>query len=296
LLIEGKPFPGGNIETDSSISSQFITALLLIAPALPGGLNLKLVNNISSVPYIEMTLKLLNICGIKSNFSNNTITISQQEFVKSELTIEPDWTSASYWYEMAAFADEVDLVLKGLKKDSLQGDSILPEIYCHFGVCTEFMPDGIKLAKKGKVDPAFAFDFTDYPDLALSVIVTCAGLNVPGEFTGLESLRIKESDRLSVLQSELNKIGIKTQLSRRLKLKIQNSKFKSTNAITVKTYNDHRMAMAFAPLALLFDSIQILNPEVVSKSYPGFWEDLKNTGFLTNEISISYSDFTNLQF
>ncbi len=292
LLIEGKPFPGSSIEADGSISSQFITALLLIAPVLPGGLKLRLTNNISSVPYIEMTLKLLNICGIKSNFSNNTITISQQKYAQSELTIEPDWSSASYWYSMAAFAKESDLVLKSFKKESLQGDSILPEIFANFGVQTEYFGEGIRLTRSNQYCSSFDFDFSNYPDLAQTVIVTCAGLNIPSIFTGLESLRIKETDRVAALYNELKKIGFNISVNNGSELRIQpltqtlnlepetlNLKPETLNLKPLRTYDDHRMAMAFAPLAMILGSLKIENPQVVSKSYPGFWDDLKLAGF-----------------
>ena len=195
LLIKGKKLKGRELEIDGSVSSQFISALLLIAPSVPGGLCLKLKGKISSLPYIEMTLNLLNQFGISTAFIDNTITIEQQDYKSGELTIEADWTSASYWYEMVALASEANLFLKGLNKESLQGDAILPEIFNHFGVQTEFLGDGIKLTKTKKIVSDFTFDFTDYPDLAQTVIVTCAGLNIPGKFTGLESLRIKETDR-----------------------------------------------------------------------------------------------------
>jgi 3-phosphoshikimate 1-carboxyvinyltransferase len=178
---------------------------------------------------------------------------------------------------MVALASKANLFLKGLKKESLQGDAILPEIFNHFGVKTEFLADGIMLTKTGRIVNEFSFDFTHYPDLAQAVIITCVGLNIPCKFTGLESLRIKETDRLTALQNELNKLGFNIVLAINSELRIQNSEPKTLNPELIKTYGDHRMAMAFAPLALVLGFIQIENPEVVSKSYPGFWEDLKKT-------------------
>ncbi len=290
LLIEGKKLNGRELEIDGSVSSQFISSLLLIAPSLSGGLCLKLKHKISSLPYIEMTLKLLNQFGISTTFNVNTITVGQQDYKPGELTIETDWTSASYWYEMAVLASDVNLFLKGLKKESLQGDAILSEIFNHFGVKTEFLADGIRLAKSGKVVSEFTFDFTHCPDLAQAVIITCAGLNIPGKFTGLESLRIKETDRLIALQNELHKLGFKIDIKGISELRTRNlprwqagSKPGTQNTEPVKTYGDHRMAMAFAPLALVLGFIQIENPEVVSKSYPGFWEDLKKAGLILAE-------------
>ena len=283
LLIEGSELTGGELEIDGSISSQFITALLLIAAVLPKGLKLVIKNKISSLPYIEMTIRLLELFGVESNFRNNTITIRNQSYTKTKIIIELDWTAASYWYEMAAFATEVDITLIGLKKDSLQGDSILPDIYENFGVKTEFAKEGIRLTKGKKVTEQFEFDFTHYPDIAQSVIVTCAGLNIQGKFTGLESLKIKETDRLYAVHNELQKLGFETEV-------FEDSEFRTTPIAfgeepgtknqepkIINTYGDHRMAMAFAPLALIFDTIRIENPIVVSKSYPGFWKDLDLT-------------------
>ncbi len=290
ILIEGSELYGEKIEIDAGVSSQFITALLLIAPALPGGLEITLKNKISSLSYIEMTVKLMEYFGIKINHSGNTIAVKQQEYREADFIVEPDWTSASYWYEMAAFAEEVDLTITGLKKESLQGDSVLPEIFEQLGVKTVFLPEGIKLLKGNKPVSRFEFDFTNFPDLAQSVIVTCAGLNISGNFTGLKNLIIKETDRLNALSTELKIIGANAEIVQGSKFRVQRSEFdvfkkiKNLKSKIVNTYGDHRMAMAFAPLALLSGSIQIKNPEVVSKSYPEFWEDLNKIGF-ENQLS-----------
>jgi 3-phosphoshikimate 1-carboxyvinyltransferase len=290
LRIEGTNVTGGELEIDSSISSQFISALLLIAPILRNGLYLRLNNKISSFPYVEMTLKLLNRFGIETSFTDNTIKVGQQEYRPGELTIEPDWTSACYWYELAALAPEVNLILPGLQKESLQGDSILPVLFTQFGVKTEFLPHGIRLTKAAKITSDFSFDFSNHPDLAQAVIVTCAGLNTPGNFTGLESLRIKETDRLSALQTELNKLGFHAEIIQNSGFRISRVPFQkkdpelqTSNFELIKTYGDHRMAMAFAPIAYVLGSIQIENPAVVSKSYPGYWQDLKRVGFTLTE-------------
>ena len=296
LEIKGKSLSGGKIKIDGSVSSQFISALLLIAPVLEKGLQLTLTNKISSRPYIEMTLGLLNHFGINYTFEGNEIKILHQNFAANDLLIEPDWSAAAYWYEMAAFAEEADILLKdfnlstltlksglrertGLKENglteshkSLQGDSILPELYQVFGVNTEILDQGIRLTKKGKPVSQFDFDFTNHPDLAQSVIVTCAGLGIKGTFTGLETLRIKETNRLEALKSELDKLGVECRV-------ISSSGFQVSGYAThhspiINTYKDHRMAMAFAPLVMILASIQIENPQVVSKSYPGFWNDL----------------------
>jgi 3-phosphoshikimate 1-carboxyvinyltransferase len=280
LQIDGKLFSGGMVELESSISSQFVSALIMIAPCLNGGLKILLESKVISEPYIRMTLEMLRNCGIKSEYQNQYITIGQQEFNETGLIVEPDWSSASYWFEMAAFSDHVDLTLKDLKKESLQGDSILPEIYNKFGVKTEFLNEGIRLTKTNQHCTHFDFDFSNHPDLAQEVIATCAGLNIPAKLTGLESLRIKETDRIEAMASELSKSGFNISVENESCLMIEPSiKIQSPNFKPLLTYSDHRMAMALAPLAILSGSVQIENPGVVKKSYPGFWDDLKKAGF-----------------
>jgi len=298
LEINGKRLKGGNISIDGSISSQFISALLLIAPILENGLFLMLTNKISSQPYIEMTLRILKYFGINYTFEGNEIRIQQKDYKAKKLRVEPDWSAAAYWYEMVSLADEADIVLKdlypkypsssltlksGLTEDrySLQGDAILPEIYKSFGVKTDFLDHGIRLTKKGKSVSEIKLDFTNYPDLAQSVIVTCAGLRINGTFTGLESLRLKETDRLKALQVELQKLGIKTGIARSSEFEVRSYNrdlIKNQKSKIVHTYGDHRMAMACAPLAMFLEHVQIEDPDVVSKSYPNFWKDLYKVG------------------
>lgn len=301
IQIKGKQLKGGKIDIDGSVSSQFVSALLLIAPVFEKGLQLSLTNNISSKPYIEMTLGLLKYFGINFNFMGNEIMIEQHEFKSRKLFIEPDWSAAAYWYEMVAFADEADILLKDLKPgnlstltlksgfakgcNSLQGDSILPKIYKSFGVKTEILDQGIRLTKKGKSVTEFEFDFTNHPDLAQSIIVTCAGLGIKGTFTGIDSLKIKETDRLKALQTELQKMGFIASTVQGLKFEVRSclqDEIVYNQSKIVNTYQDHRMAMAFAPLVMVFKQIQIEDPNVVSKSYPGFWEDLNKVKFGTS--------------
>ncbi len=296
IQIEGQKLSSKEISIESDVSSQFISALLLIAPTLPNGLKLILKNRVSSLPYINMTLRLMRLFGIESTFNDNVISIKNQNYKSTELTVEPDWTSAAYWYEMVALADEANIILTGLKLSdlstltlksglnelggNLQGDSILPEIYKSFGVKTEVVDSGIRLTKSGNTVPNIEFDFTDFPDLAQSVIVTCAALGIEGSFSGLESLRIKETDRLIALKVELEKCGFEGIIVRSSKFEVRN--LGKVKTVIIDTYEDHRMAMAFAPLALKFDSVKIENPNVVSKSYPNFWNDLKKVGFEIN--------------
>jgi 3-phosphoshikimate 1-carboxyvinyltransferase len=298
LSIEGKKISGGEIEIDGSVSSQYITALLLISPTLKNGLTLKLKNKISSLPYIQMTLQLLSRIGIQSAFKDKAIRIAFQDFEARELSVEPDWTAASYWYEMAALSGEADILLKGLKDESIQGDSVLPDIFRQLGVMTIFEQEGIRLIKSGDVVKYFMYDFSNFPDLAPAIITTCAALNISSRFTGIESLRIKESDRIFALQNELKKTGFQIELAGNSELCILpilenlhkdvefNKPAVMQNPEPFKTYGDHRMAMALAPLSLLIGSVQIEDPQVVTKSYPGFWKDLIKAGFELSDYEI----------
>ena len=288
LLITGSKLKGGEIEIDSSESSQFVSAILMIAPLLSGGLKITLKNKTVSTPYINMTLNLMRSFGIEYQKNKNIIEIGEQKYQAKEQTIEADWSAASYWYEMAALSDKVDLKIKGLKKNSLQGDSIVVEIFKKFGIKTNYTSEGIHLTKEKSSPFEFDFDFTDYPDIAQTLAVTCAGLNINGIFTGLKSLKIKETDRIIALKNELRKVDylFEEQSENKWKLssdKILNEKEKSEISI-FKTYNDHRMAMAFAPLVICKGEIIIENPDVVIKSYPGFWNDLKLVGFEIENI------------
>ncbi len=292
LKISGKKFAGGEIEIDGSISSQFISALLLIAPTLENGLKLKLIGEISSYSYIEMTLKLMNVFGIQYSWNENIVSIAHQQYKPSAIFVEKDWSAASYWFEMAAMSDDVDLMIKGLQQNSIQGDSVISEIMKQFGVETEFVKEGIRLTKKSffYLPEKFSFDFIPYPDLVQAMAVTCAVLGVAGEFTGVKSLRIKETDRLAALQTELKRIGVKCgildfgfEISNYSNVHRPSSNLQFPTSI-FRTYNDHRMALSFAPLAIKLGEVEIENPEVVRKSYPEFWDDLRSVGFEISEI------------
>lgn len=303
LKIVGKKLVGGTIGIESGVSSQFISALAMIAPALRNGMQIRLKGRIASQPYVEMTLKLMRELGVDYEWTNDLISITPQKYSPKNITIESDWSSASYWYLIAAFAEEVKLELHGLISNSLQGDFVLAHIFENFGVKTIFTENGIILQKHKKPVEYFEFDFSSHPDLAQTIAVCCAGLNIPAKLTGLQSLKIKETDRLEALEKELSKVGCDVaindnelilypkQLNKGLQSFIGNSHnqlnkglqplvgktYKDT--LLIKTYNDHRMAMAFAPLAMLFPEIIIEDPEVVKKSYPSFWDDLKKAGF-----------------
>ncbi|MFZ4401618.1 MAG: 3-phosphoshikimate 1-carboxyvinyltransferase [Bacteroidales bacterium] len=277
ILIKGKKIKGGNLSIKANTSSQFVTALLLISGFLEKGLSLTLDGPIVSEPYIEMTLKILKYFGIESSVLENTINIINQNFQSKDLLIESDWSAASYWYEIAAFSKNVDLKLIGLTNSGWQGDAIVAEIFKNFGVNSEFQKDGVRLTKTNTIVKEFSFDFKDYPDLAQTVAVSCAGLGIKATLTGLESLTIKECNRLMALETELNKIGCKAISKNENELIIEPSIIKAKKII--HTYNDHRMAMSFAPLAIILEKLQLENINVVKKSYPGFWNDLQKIGF-----------------
>jgi len=275
------------IAIPANTSSQYISALLLVAPLLPGGLSLELTGKIVSKPYIEMTLGLLQYFGISHQWENQMIVIPEQAYEAKPFVVEADWSAASYYYSLAALSDQADIYLNGLFENSLQGDSALIEIFQHFGVQTEFTANGIRLIKEKTILPdAFYYDFILCPDLAQTLAVVCAGLGINGYFSGLETLRIKETDRIQALENEISKGGCHISLFSSDSLTGKevfevSGKFEANKTPVFKTYEDHRMAMAFAPLALLLP-IEIEEPNVVIKSYPDFWKDFKQLGLEIN--------------
>jgi len=266
------------ISIKGNISSQYITALLLIAARLPFGLELHIEGELTSRPYVEMTLAMLGSANIQHTWEGNVIQISNQQFASTSLHIEPDWSAASYWYAIAALADEAELFLPGLTQYSLQGDSVITEIMANFGITSQFKDGGVYLQKE--VKPIFRkiFDLKECPDLAQTIIVVCAALGHDATFTGLETLKIKETDRILALQNELAKIGVKLTEKGQV-YKLDCSEKSIPERVFINTYDDHRMAMAFAPLALLINEVEIEDAQVVEKSYPAFWKDLEKVGF-----------------
>ena len=280
LLIKGKRLTASEVRLSANISSQYITALMLIAPSLPDGLRIYLEGKITSIPYIEMTLSLLHKIGVDAIFSEQHI----QVFPKKDITqithaVESDWSSASYYFSMVALANEADVSLSTFKKDSLQGDRVLMDVYQQFGVKSSIENNTLALKKQTMGSTHVQLDLSDAPDIAQTIAVTCYGLGLSCSLTGLHTLKIKETDRLVALQNELSKLGATIEISdKSLHL------HKRTNPIRpnvlIETYHDHRMAMAFAPLGLLVP-IRIQDADVVTKSYPGFWKDLEQSGFLS---------------
>lgn len=280
LLIKGKKLKAKTLEIDADISSQFITALLLISPSLNQDFVLKLNKKINSKPYIDMTLSLMKNFGINSSFIKNNITISKGNYVSNTLFIEADWSSASYFYECLALANEGEIILKNYSKKSIQGDSKLAELFIPFGVETVFEENTIRLVKKKQNISFFEYDFSNEPDLAQTFIALCCGLNIKGTFSGLETLKIKETNRISAMNNEIQKIGFELiETEKKGIYTLQKTGNKVGKEIIFKTYKDHRMAMSLAPLALKFENISIENPEVVSKSNPLFWEQMESLGF-----------------
>lgn len=266
------------IKIRGDVSSQYISALLMIAPNLPEGLYLELTGNIGSRPYIEMTLSLMEHFGVKADWNDNVIHVPHQKYQLQPYTIESDWSGASYWFSMVALAEKAKIKLKGLRKDSLQGDIKIVEIMKGLGVQAEFIDDGVILTKTTKASEVHA-DYTHCPDLAQTVAVACSVTNTLGTMTGLESLRIKETDRIFALEQELTKIGARLieDPTGEWHLNPATVDVYPTETVRFATYEDHRMAMALAPLSTKMDII-IEDPEVVNKSYPSFWDHLVMAG------------------
>lgn len=264
------------ISIRGDVSSQYISALMMVAPVLPKGLTLELKGKVGSRPYIDMTASLLKHFGITTNVRANEISIQNQNFIPAAFVVESDWSAASYWFAFTALADNAEIYLPKLLNQSFQGDSAILSIMVDLGVESRFENGLLKLSKK-KCAQELRWDFTDCPDLAQTVAVVCATKNITGYFTGLESLRIKETDRIAALQNELRKIGADLIEDDPEHWRLIPSASLPQSA-SFHTYEDHRMAMAFAPLATLMD-VEIQDPSVVRKSYPNFWNDMKSVGF-----------------
>ena len=283
IKIEGGMIQGKDkISIQGNISSQYISSLLLIASSLKKGLTLDIQGELTSRPYVTMTLEMLKECGIAYDFNQNSIRIAKQPFQESVIYVEPDWSAASYWYSIVALSKNGHIVLPGLKQHSLQGDMEIVEIMTHFGVESSFESDGLHLKKVGLNSEKTLFDFKECPDLAQTVVVVASALKKDVSFTGLETLKIKETDRILALQTEIAKFGAELVADgETYHLKTEN--VSDPRNLTISTYEDHRMAMAFAPLALVFQQVIIEEPEVVEKSYPMFWDHLQQQGFSISE-------------
>ncbi|HEY5689887.1 MAG TPA: 3-phosphoshikimate 1-carboxyvinyltransferase [Cyclobacteriaceae bacterium] len=267
----------GVVRLSGNVSSQYISALMMVAPVLPDGLVIQMDGKVGSWPYIEMTAALMSQFGAQYFMKNDQIVILPSAYHPTSIRIEPDWSALSYWFAMVALAEQAEVVLSGVSPHSIQGDKVIADIMEKLGVNTSFENGDLKLTKTEQAVNEISWNFTDCPDLAQTVIPVCALKNVTGIFTGLESLYIKETDRVAALQNELGKVSAK--LEERTKGVFVLTPGRSTkDAIKINTYHDHRMAMGFAPWATIME-LEIEDPNVVNKSYPEFWTDLKLVGF-----------------
>lgn len=279
LKIKGKALEGGDIFLSGGISSQFISALLMTAPLMKKGLKIHLEGEVISTPYIKMTLKMMEEYGVKSEWEGNTIQVFPNEYKPVRFKVESDWSAASYWYSIAALCEEATIKLIGLQKDSVQGDSKVAELFVDLGVITQFTEEGVILTKNGKKTKKIFHNFVNEPDLAQTFVVTCCMLDVPFLFTGLQSLKIKETDRIEALKAELKKLGYLIKDSDNSMLEWNGERIEPEENVVISTYEDHRMAMAFAPASIKLGHINISEPMVVTKSYRDFWDDLEKAGF-----------------
>lgn len=285
LHIHGGSLKGGELALPGNVSSQYLSALLMIAPCMEQGLTLHIEGEIVSLPYIHLTLHLMARYGVSAQWNGNSLRVHPQTYrPPADFAVEPDWSAASYWYEIAALYPQTQIRLHGLQPDSLQGDALGAELFAHLGVASSFDHQGLIIRHLPTRCSSFQYDFTHQPDLAQTFAVTCAAAEIPFRFSGLQSLRIKETDRVDALRQELLKFGYPL---------ISSHSVLSWNGIrtgyplpypVVHTYKDHRMAMAFAPLAIVrAGGLLLTDAAVVDKSYPGFWEHLQNAGFNVRE-------------
>ena len=293
LHIKGRQLEGGTLQIAGDVSSQYISALLMIAPILTKGLELKLTGNIISRPYIDLTLHLMHEFGVAAEWSDfDTISVKPQPYQQRAYTIESDWSAASYWYEILALTDNTlsKVALQGLKDGSRQGDSTVRYIFSLLGIKTSFKEKGVNgmpealLTRHSRMLNRMDYDFTNQPDLAQSLIAVCPVLGIPFHFTGLGTLKIKETDRIEAMKREMEKLGYILHEEEGTALSWTGERCEPMTQPTIDTYEDHRMAMSFAPLAIKLGEIRINNPEVVSKSYPHYWADLRKAGFKIQQV------------
>jgi 3-phosphoshikimate 1-carboxyvinyltransferase len=282
IKITGQALSVSHIKIDGGTSSQYITALLLIAPSLANGMKLEIEGNLVSRSYVQMTLDIMSYFGINHVWDSNIITIAKQAYISKPYEVEADWSAASYWYLMASLSDHVDLKINGLTQPSLQGDSILNQWFTSFGVKGNFEGNSVQLSKDSDLTiKGLDLYFILCPDIAQSFACLYAGLGLSGKFKGLQTLRIKETDRTLALKQELIKHDYNIDINSNEEISLNGTL--SESIIAIDTYEDHRMAMSFAPLAITLGSIYINDPMVVTKSYPSYWEDLKSVGFEIEE-------------
>lgn len=280
IRTSGNPISGNFIEISGNVSSQFISAMLLVAPTLPYGLTIRIKDEPVSTSYIRMTLELMQQAGVCSVWEKDAITVARQDYRSEGMTVERDWSAASYWYQMAALAADAEILLEGMTEKSLQGDAIISQMACAFGVQTQYTPEGALLTKYGSICRSLELDLINTPDLVQTMVVACCLNNIRFRFAGVQTLRIKETDRVAALQNELLKLGYCVKETKPGIMEWNGERTEPQQTVCISTYHDHRMAMAFAPAAIHFPGLQIEDPKVVSKSYPNFWNDLKKVGFM----------------
>ena len=283
LKIKGRKLEGGEVYLTANVSSQFISALIMIAPTMKFGLTLHLEREVISRPYIHLTQKMMSDYGVRIKWIENTIKVEPQPYIATPYSVESDWSAASYWYSFVALMPEAEVRLKGLRKESMQGDANIINLFADLGVSTGFEEYGVILRKKNVVRGKFFHNFINEPDLAQTFAVTCCLLNIPFFFSGLQTLKIKETDRIFALITELEKLGYVLRETENGILEWDGERCLTDETIVIETYDDHRMAMAFAPASIVFKNMYINHPEVVTKSYPTFWDDLIQGGFKLNE-------------
>ena len=285
LRITGRELRKDTISLPGNVSSQYISALLMIAPVLTNGLTIRLTGDIISRPYINLTLQLMNDFGVRAEWTDDhRLKVEPQAYHSTPFYVESDWSAASYWYQIVALSKEAEVTLPGLFKDSYQGDSQVAGIFRSLGVETIYKDKTVILKKNGKSVERLDYDFINQPDLAQTFVVTCALLNIPFRFSGLQSLKIKETDRMAALITEMRKLGYILHETDGSVLSWEGERCTTEEHPAIDTYEDQRMAMAFAPTCLALPEILINNPQVVSKSYPRYWEDLRQAGFIIKEV------------
>ena len=281
IEIKSKKLKSKKLSLPGDISSQFISALLMIAPTIENGLKLEITSKVLSKPYIDMTLNLMSEFGIKYSWENNLIKVEKQNYLAKNIKVENDWSAASFWYSFLALSKSGEIKIPNLYANSIQGDSVLSIIYSKLGIKTEFNADSIILSKTKNIAKEIELDLSNHPDLALPITVTCCGLGIKAHLMGLESLKVKESNRLECIKKELRKFNISCEIdSSSIKIKENQNIVQPTSII--ECHHDHRIAMSIAPLVMKVDSIKFDDKEVVNKSYPKFWEDF-------NKVSQNYN-------
>lgn len=283
LRIKGRKLKGGEVYLSGNISSQFISALLMIAPLMEHGLIMHIEKKIVSKPYIDLTMAMMTQCGVTAKWAGNDIVVKPQQYQAIELEVETDWSAASYWYELAALTPGAEIRLSGLRKKSLQGDANVANLFSDLGVVTEYLEEGVVIRHTKKKAKKFFHDFVNEPDLAQTFVATCCFMGVPFLFSGLQSLKIKETNRVQALIDELKKLGFVLRERENGMIEWDGERCFPEKEPAINTYDDHRMAMSFTPGAIAFKSLIINDPHVVIKSYPRFWDDLKDAGFIIKE-------------